>query len=69
MNRKIIFELIRDELGRLARSLSTHRALPTSADHLPPRGSSQRTNISAALDSVEIDCKVKTHVKVELTCI
>nr|CAH0113201.1 unnamed protein product [Daphnia galeata] len=43
--------------GRLARSLSTHRALPTSADHLPPRGSSQRANTSSALDSVEIDCK------------
>lgn len=45
-------------LGRIARSISTYRAQPNSADHLPARGLPQRASIVNALDNVEIDCKV-----------
>lgn len=43
--------------SRIARSVSTYRAQPSSAEILPARGLAQRSNTSNPLDNVEIDCK------------
>ncbi len=47
--------------GRIARSLSTNRVLAASGDHLPARGSLQRTSTVSSMDGIEIDCKVKIN--------